>query len=82
MPRTVALLTASASTLASAMTDKDTGGGSSGMAVAAAVAAVAVVVAIALWLLFRRGSIADRARTDVPDLDDSTPQDPPPPFRG
>ena len=25
---------------------------------------IAVVVAVCLWLLFRRGSIADRARTD------------------
>lgn len=31
--------------------------------------ATAVVVAVCLWLLFRRGSIADRARTDEELLD-------------
>jgi hypothetical protein len=31
--------------------------------------ATAVVVAVCLWLLFRRGSIADRARTDAELLD-------------
>lgn len=40
----------------------------------------AVVVAVCLWLLFRPGSIADRARTDEELLDslDATarPQDP------
>lgn len=30
---------------------------------------IAVVVAICLWLLFRRGSIADRARIDEELLD-------------
>jgi hypothetical protein len=30
---------------------------------------IAVVVLICLWLLFRRGSIADRARTDTELLD-------------
>jgi len=30
---------------------------------------IAVVVAVCLWLLFRRGSIADRARTDEELLD-------------
>jgi len=30
---------------------------------------IAMVVAICLWLLFRRGSIADRARTDEDLLD-------------
>jgi len=30
---------------------------------------IAVVVAVCLWLLFRRGSIADRARTDEKLLD-------------
>jgi hypothetical protein len=30
---------------------------------------IAVVVAVCLWLLFRRGSIADRARTDAELLD-------------
>jgi hypothetical protein len=36
----------------------------------AVVAAVAVVTAIALWGLFRRGSIADRARHDYDDEDE------------
>lgn len=31
---------------------------------------VAVVVAVCLWLLFRPGSMADRARVDHPDDDD------------
>lgn len=31
--------------------------------------ATAVVVAVCLWLLFRRGSIADRARSDEELLD-------------
>ena len=34
------------------------------------VAAVAVVTAVALWGLFRRGSIADRARSDYADEPD------------
>ena len=38
-----------------------------------AVAGVAGVTAIALWGLFRRGSIADRARSDYADeLDDAS----------
>jgi hypothetical protein len=37
---------------------------------AAAVVGVAVIVGILLWLLFRRGSIADRARSDVPEPDE------------
>ncbi|MCU0310563.1 MAG: hypothetical protein MUE36_06445 [Acidimicrobiales bacterium] len=32
-------------------------------------AGVVVVTAVALWGLFRRGSIADRARTDYDDTD-------------
>ena len=56
--------------VASAMGGTDGSGSTSGWAVAAGVAAVAVIVAVALWLLFRRGSIADRARTDVPEPDD------------
>lgn len=35
----------------------------------AVVLGVAVVTALALWGLFRRGSIADRARRDYPDDD-------------
>jgi hypothetical protein len=31
---------------------------------------VAVVVAVCLWLLFRPGSMADRARSDHPEDDD------------
>ena len=34
---------------------------------------VAVVVAVCLWLLFRSGSMADRARVDHPD--DEAPDD-------
>lgn len=34
---------------------------------------VAVVVAVCLWLLFRPGSMADRARVDHPDDDDAQP---------
>ena len=56
--------------VASAMTEQDTNGGPSGLAIAGAVVGVVVLVVIALWLLFRRGSIADRARVDVPDPDD------------
>jgi hypothetical protein len=33
------------------------------------VALVVVVVAVALWGLFRRGSVADRARRDEPSED-------------
>ena len=57
--------------LASTMSGFGTDAGStSGGAVAAGIVAVMVIVAVVLWLLFRRGSIADRARTDVPDPDD------------
>jgi len=35
----------------------------------ALVIGVAVVVAVCLWLLFRSGSIADRARDDHPEDD-------------
>jgi hypothetical protein len=34
---------------------------------------VAVVVAVCLWLLFRSGSMADRARIDHPDDDEAQP---------
>ena len=47
----------------------DATGSTSGGAIAVAVVAVALIVAALLWLLFRRGSIADRARTDVPEPD-------------
>jgi len=51
--------------LASAMSGLTTATGStSGGAIAVAVVAVALIVAVLLWLFFRRGSIADRARTD------------------
>jgi len=39
-------------------------------AITAAVAVFALIIAVTLWGLFRRGSIADRARTDVPDPDE------------
>jgi len=51
--------------LASGMSALPTATGStSGGAIALAVVAVALIVAVLLWLFFRRGSIADRARTD------------------
>jgi len=53
--------------LASAMTDPDRG--SSGGTVVLVAAAIVLIAGLCLFLLFRRGSIADRARTDVPDLD-------------
>ena len=52
--------------VASAMTDPDKGPSSGGTLVLVA-AAIVVIAALCLYLLFRRGSIADRARTDVPD---------------
>ena len=51
---------------ASAMTDPDKGP-SGGGTVVLVVAAIVAIAALCLFLLFRRGSIADRARTDVPD---------------
>ncbi len=53
---------------ASAMTDPDTGPSSGGTVVLVA-AAIVAIAGLCLFLLFRRGSIADRARTDVPDPD-------------
>jgi hypothetical protein len=52
--------------VASAMTDPDKGPTSGGVIVLTA-AAIVVIAGLCLFLLFRRGSIADRARTDVPD---------------
>ncbi len=59
---------------ASAMSATDGSGSTSAWAVAAGIAAVLVIVAVVLWLLFRRGSIADRARTDVPTPTPTTPR--------
>jgi hypothetical protein len=52
--------------LASAMADPDRGPSSGGTVVLVA-AAIVALAGLCLFLLFRRGSIADRARTDVPD---------------
>jgi len=54
--------------VASAMTDPDRGPSSGGTLVLVA-AAIVVLAALCLYLLFRRGSIADRARTDMPDAE-------------
>ena len=54
--------------VASAMTDPDRGPSSGGTLVLVA-AAIVVIAALCLYLLFRRGSIADRARTDMPDAE-------------
>jgi len=51
--------------LASAMTDPDRG--SSGGTVVLVAAAIVLIAGLCLFLLFRRGSIADRARSDVPE---------------
>jgi hypothetical protein len=59
--------------LASAMTDPDRGGSSGGTLVLVT-AAIVVIAALCLFLLFRRGSIADRARTDMPDPEDAPPR--------
>ncbi|MGZ4703473.1 MAG: hypothetical protein ACXWCM_01280 [Acidimicrobiales bacterium] len=56
--------------LASAMTDPDKGGASGGTLVLV-VAAIVAIAALCLFLLFRRGSIADRARTDDLDPDEA-----------
>jgi hypothetical protein len=53
--------------VASAMTDPDRG--SSGGTLVLVAAAIVVIAGLCLYLLFRRGSIADRARTDMPDPD-------------
>jgi hypothetical protein len=57
--------------IASAMTETVNGPPSGGTIVLTA-AAIAIIAGICLFLLFRRGSIADRARTDVPDETDET----------
>ena len=54
--------------VASAMTETVYGPPSGGTIVLTA-AAIAVIAGLCLFLLFRRGSIADRARTDVPDVE-------------
>jgi hypothetical protein len=51
--------------VASAMTDPDKA--SSGGTLVLVAAAIVVIAGVCLYLLFRRGSIADRARTDMPD---------------
>ena len=56
--------------LASAMTDPDQG--SSGGTIVLVAAAIVLIAGLCLFLLFRRGSIADRARTDVPDRPEVT----------
>ena len=53
--------------VASAMTDPDKG--SSGGTLVLVAAAIVLIAGLCLYLLFRRGSIADRARTDMPDGD-------------
>lgn len=54
--------------VASAMTET-VDGPPSGGTIVLTVAAIAVIAGLCLFLLFRRGSIADRARTDVPDVE-------------
>ena len=49
--------------VASAMTDPDRG--SSGGTLVLVAAAIVVIAGLCLYLLFRRGSIADRARTEL-----------------
>jgi hypothetical protein len=63
--------------LASAMTDPDKGPSSGGTVVLVA-AAIVAIAGLCLFLLFRRGSIADRARTDVPDPGGEPAPDPSP----
>ena len=63
----------SAGLLASAMTDPDKG--SSGGTLVLVAAAIVAIAALCLYLLFRRGSIADRARTDMPDPDEEPDAD-------
>lgn len=63
--------------LASAMTEPAKGGDGAGVLIA--VVAIVVIVGLCLWLLFRRGSIGDRAKVDVPDPDDPPPPEAPAP---
>jgi len=54
--------------LGSAMTEPDKGGSDVGLPVTVVV--ILAIVGLCLWLLFRRGSISDRAEIDVP-IDES-----------
>lgn len=57
--------------IATAMTGADQG--SSGGTLVLVVAAIVGIAALCLFLLFRRGSIADRARTDMHDAETPDP---------